>query len=197
MKEDREQAPMLPGGIPRAATGSGPYGRWAWMVAASLLLLLYASWVRGGTAERYQGPFVWIGIAILALTFLRRGNAAVFSGGGSLFKDPVLYAGGLFLLYLGIQWCNAGRYPFFNPVDKCWEYTHPQVAWLPSAFSRREAGEMLTWFFPALALVLGIRNGMPSVRHVRMLLTVMAANGAIQAVRLKPRFGGEASTCSP
>ena len=47
---------MPTGGILEAATGGKPFGREAWIVAATFLLLAYAAWVRGGTAVRYQAP---------------------------------------------------------------------------------------------------------------------------------------------
>lgn len=162
----------------------------AWLVRAIAVLLTYLAWAWGGTPTRFHFPLPWFGLLLFGLIFLL---PAVYRGAGTigqslaasarrLLRDPVLYIGGLFILLLLVQWWNSQRYQFFNPIHKAWEYTPPQVPWMPSAFTRQAAGEMLVWFFPAWAMILAMRNPGISPRGMRSLWTWMIGNSAVLAV---------------
>lgn len=162
----------------------------AWRLRVIALLLVYSSWAWGAAPVRFQLPLPWMGLALLVLILLlpvvcRNKETACQSLAESareLLRDPVFYTGGMFLILLAVQWWNAGRYPFFNPLHKAWEYTAPGVPWLPSAFSRPDAEEMLVWFFPAWAVGLAIRNPAISPGGIRALWALMAVNGSILAL---------------
>jgi len=161
-----------------------------WLLRILVAILVYLPWARGGTSIRSQLPLPWVGFGLLGLIFLLpaiyRGTASVgqslTKSAKGLLRDPVVYTGGLFLILLAVQWWNAGRYQFFNPIHRAWEYTAPGIAWLPFAFLRAEAKEMLVWFCPAWAMLLAIRNPGISPAGLRTLWTWMAANGGVLAL---------------
>lgn len=161
-----------------------------WLIAAIVALLIYLPWAWGGTPIRLQFPLPWFGLLYLVLIFLvpaiYRGQHStchsVACSAGRLLKDPVFYTGGLLLILLAIQWWNAGRYIFFNPILKAWNYTAPAIPWLPSAFTRIEAKEMLVWFFPSWAMVLAIRNPGISSKCMLTIWKCMAFNAGAIAI---------------
>ncbi len=102
---------------------------------------------------------MWIGGGILGFLVLNRFRYQKKGGEPlrSWLRDPVIWAGLAFLVFLTIQWWNAGRYPFFHPFDKRWVFTPPPHPGLPWAVDRNDAAEMLRWFFPAWVLMLAFR----------------------------------------
>lgn len=140
------------------------------------ILLIYAAWARGGTVQSLQLVLPILGAAILAALAFKANNLK------RLLRDPITWIGLLFLVLLTIQWWNAGRVHFFDPFTSEWGYTIPRVSWLPAAFSRAEAAEMLRWFFPAWALVLALRNGKLGERGAFLLLVILALNSALLAL---------------
>jgi O-antigen ligase len=146
------------------------------------MLLLYPAWLRGGTYIPCQPPLVWIGLAIL-LCLIASARSRV-QGWRNLFllTEPIFYFGIGFLALLIIQWANAGRQLVFDTAQAKWIYTLPPVPWLPSAITRKEAGEMLVWFFPAWALLLALRSGFFGRRTLKHLYVLMAGNAALVAL---------------
>ncbi len=154
-----------------------------------MLLLVYSAWVRGGTYPPFQLPLVVMGGMIL-LSIAFAGGASAAGEGESvrrvtmagLRKDPVFYVGALFLLLLLAQWLNAGRRLVFDFVAYKWTYTPPPVPWLPSAFVRADAREMLCWFFPAWATALAMRSGLFGRQSVYRICIAMATSAALLSV---------------
>ena len=150
------------------------------------LLLVYSAWVRGGTYPPFQLPLVVIGGLILLSMFFAGRSSAGGEGEmvrrvtmAGLWKDPVFYVGAIFLLLLLVQWLNAGRRLVFDFVAYKWKYAPPPIPWLPSAFVRSDAREMLCWFFPAWATALAMRSGLFGRRSVHRLGAIMAVSAAL------------------
>lgn len=139
--------------------------------------------MRGGTTEASQSHLLWIALLLAALLLPaarhRYGNWRKTCR--RLVADPVFWAGGLFLALLTAQWLNAGQSLFFNPIRNAWETTFPTTSWLPFAFVRGEALEMLRWFAPAVHLLLAVRHGLGR-RKTRQLARLLAVNAALLAV---------------
>ena len=146
-------------------------------------LLVVSAWARGGTVPSWQWPFpllgVWVLIAVAAAKPGRWGGPRPI---WRALADPATWAGTAFLVVLCVQWWNAGRFHYFDPIEAAWGYTPPRIPWLTSAITPEEAAEMLRWFFPAWALILAFRSGAISIRRSRILLIVLAVHGAILAL---------------
>ena len=91
------------------------------------------------------------------------------------------------MFYLLVQVWNAGRGVYFDVDLRRWVCTAPPHPWLPSSFSRREAMEMVYWFFPPWAVGMAMRapcvtrQGLMHVAHgVVYSGGVLAAFGVIQ-----------------
>jgi hypothetical protein len=97
-------------------------------------------------------------------------------------RDPICWIGALFLVLLCVQWSNAGRFHYFNPIRAEWGYTPAGIPWLPSAITKPEAAEMLRWFFPAWAILVAFRSGALGIRRSRALLILLAVHGAVLAL---------------
>jgi O-antigen ligase len=99
----------------------------------------------------------------------------------SLVKDPILWMGAAFLLFLAVQWWNTGRYLAFDSVASRWGYTPPPHPGWPSSIVRREAFEMICWFLPAWGVALAVRSPWVTRRHVWSLYYALVANAAALA----------------
>lgn len=155
------------------------------------LILVYLAWAWGGVQQDWLLPAVYASAFLLVLLVT-----------GSTFRDmswwrDVFFCGGLlFLGYLAIQWWNAGRVLFFDVGLREWRYAAPPHPGWPSAFSREEAAQMLTWFFPAwvLGLVvrapgLGARSLLQMFRFLVYGVALLSLIGVIQFVtHAKARF---------
>lgn len=93
-------------------------------------------------------------------------------------RDPFFWFGLAFLAYLACQWWNAGRELRFDDALQRWMYTDPPRLRWPWAFTRREAAQMLHWFFPAWALGLCVRSPALSRRGLRPVLRGLVYNAA-------------------
>jgi O-antigen ligase len=144
-------------------------------------VLACPAWLRGGTPLALQGPFIWMGVLLLAL-FLREAPAVLQQRMQRLRRDPVVYMGAAFLVLLLLQWWNAGRAQLYDYATQTLTYSAPPHPGWPSAFTRDEAGEMLRWFFPAWALLLVVRAGVFSRRGVRLLFLSLVLNAALLAL---------------
>lgn len=156
------------------------------ILATFLLLVLYPAWIRGGTRVSIQWPMMYIAalLLLLVIVFLFQNSLSknrACGGITDLFKDPVLYFGSLFLLLLLIQWWNAGRDLVFDWKLMKWVYGPPHIDWLPSAVKRKDAAEMIRWFFPAFALVLTMRHIIKSQHTIRFVLNIMCASASVLA----------------
>jgi O-antigen ligase len=141
-------------------------------------MLVYTSWVWSGLRPSFHWPVVVAGLA--AIGGLLGGMQASLPRVRRL--DPVFILGVLFLGFLGLQWANAGRVQYFDIGYQQWMYTTPGWPKWPSAFSRSEALQMLTWFFPAWSLAVAIRSRILNRRDLQRLLILVVCNAGLLAV---------------
>jgi O-antigen ligase len=141
-------------------------------------LLVYTAWAWAGL----RPSFHWAGVAAsgaLLVGLFIRGRSAAWRAPA---RDPVFFLGLAFLGYLGLQWLNAGREQYFDVGYQRWMYTEPRWPGWPSAFSRPDALQMLTWFFPAWAIALAIRTRRLSRHELRGLLMLIVCNAGALAI---------------
>ena len=149
-------------GRPVAGPAPGSY----FLRASVAILLVYTPWVWAGLRPSFHVVAVVAALILLAwLCFPGRSPAPK-----ACWRDPVFWAGALFLGYLGVQWANAGRIQYFDVGYQRWAYTAPPWPGWPSAFSRADAWQMLTWFFPAWVIALAIRSRILNPRELRSLM---------------------------
>ena len=149
------------------------------------LLVVYASWARGGSAPAYFWAIPWLALGIVELMFLLppSGNAtsphnAVRRVWRGLLRDPIFYAGGVLILFLLLQWLNGPREMIRNAATATWEYTPPPWPGLPCCVNRADAAQVLLWAIGAYAVLLALRHGMRFAAK-RWLLQVIVYNGAV------------------
>lgn len=162
-----------------------------------LLVLAYPAWVRGATHSGWQTPLPWLALLAWAVYLFapwsqRHAEADPASAPSPLrrmrtrmavlLRDPVFYAALAFLVLILTQWFNAGRALRFDYVANRWLYLPPRIPWLPSAILADEAREMWLWFFPALSVLLLVRNGLRSRSAVDRLFRLLIVNGLVLAV---------------
>ena len=152
------------------------------------LLVVYASWARGGSAPAFFWAIPWLALGILEMLFLlppshdgSSAHAAARRVWQGLLRDPVFYVGGALLLFLLLQWLNGPREMIRNLATATWEYTPPPWPWLPFCVDRSEAAQVLIWALGAYAVLLAVRHGM-RLSARRWLLKVMVYNGALLAL---------------
>jgi len=100
----------------------------------------------------------------------------------NIVADPVFYLGLAFLCLLTVQWWNAGRTLTFDALRGKWTYSPPPVPWLPFAFARDEARQMLAWFAPAWVLVLALRASRLEAAWFYRLWQCVAVNAGVLAL---------------
>ncbi len=139
------------------------------------MLVAYPMWVTGGTQPAWQHPLPVIAALLLGIT--------IKVSYQKLGRDPITFAGALFLLLLVIQWANSNRPLVFDPLLQAWTYGPPPVAWLPSSVARPEAAEMIRWFFPAWTIALAVRHldARESSLHDTLLQAVIMAAAILAA----------------
>jgi len=147
------------------------------------ILLVYSAWVRGGTRIAIQWPLPWLALLLFGMLLLacrqRSGGTTDHVSLRRLLMDPVLLFGGLFIALLAAQWWNAGRELILDWDTMGWVYGPPRRPGFPSAIRRADAAEMLRWFVPALALVLGIRHAADPACTGRSTLVVQAFSAGL------------------
>lgn len=148
--------------------------------------LIVAVWLFSGLRGRYL-PFLGLAAVVLLVLTLTTGHmlvdaAPVRSTRTWWLRDLFFWSGLLFLLYLGIQWWNAGRELYYNAELERWAYTAPRHPDWPWAFTRREALEMLYWFFPAWVLGLTIRTPGLSRQSVIRIFRWLSYSAALLAI---------------
>lgn len=149
------------------------------LVSGLALILAYLSWVWGGLRLGWLLPVVWASCILLGILLAASlaPQSVTASRSRPVWCDLFLWFGLLFLGYLVIQWWNAGRVLYFDVGFNEWRYSPPRHSGWPSAFSRPEAAEMLSWFFPAWVLGLTVRSPFLGARTLRLVLrsSVMSA----------------------
>ncbi len=145
-------------------------------VGAIGVLVAYTSWA--GVNPSYAG-YVTVALSLLVLGLLlasdgidrREGLLRSTPRWRLMLREPVCGFASLFLLYLLLQWFNAGR-----------GSSPPLVPWLPSAVDGRGAWELLASFLPVVAVLLAVRHGLYTHRSLWAVLNVAALVGTIMAV---------------
>ena len=143
-----------------------PASGFLFLRATLAILLVYTTWVWAGLRPSFHVVAVVAALILLAWLFFPGRSAAP----KACWRDPVFWLGALFLGYLGVQWANAGRIQYFDVGYQRWTYTAPPWPGWPSSFSRAEAWQMLTWFFPAWVIALAIRSRILIPRVLRSLM---------------------------
>ena len=146
--------------------------------AMLMFLLAYTTWAWAGL----RPSFHWVAVAVAGLLlagFFAQGRGEAWRVAR---RDPVLYLGLAFLLFLAAQWANAGRARYFDVGHQRWMYMPPRWPGWPSAFAKADALQMLTWFFPAWAIAVVIRSRKLDRRALRRLMTFVACNAGLLAI---------------
>jgi hypothetical protein len=164
------------------------------LTSATGLILLYLAWAWGGLQPAWLIPAVWA-CAILLGGVLYCGitcRGASASGGVSWWRDVFFYAGLMFLLYLTVQWWNAGRSLFFDVGLGEWRCSPPRHRGWPSSFSRAESVQALTWFFPCWVLGLAVRSPALGSRGLYALLRALVYGAGLLSLLGVVQFAAHA-----
>jgi hypothetical protein len=140
----------------------------------SFFVLTRTAWVWSGLRAAWLIPAVAASAAILLVILFTRSSR--------WWRDPFFHLGGLFLLYLGTQWFNAGRTLLYDASAEKWLYSPPPHPGWPSAVTRPEAAEMLAWFFPAWCVALAMRSPWLSRRGGQRLFAALVYSTAALAL---------------
>lgn len=146
--------------------------------AILIFLLAYTTWVWAGL----RPSFHWVAVAVSAMLlagFFLEGRGGVWR---TARKDPVFYLGLAFLLFLAIQWANAGRVLYFDVGYQRWTYMPPRWPGWPWAFAKADALQMLAWFFPAWTIAVVIRARKLDRRDLRGFMMFLACNAGLLAI---------------
>lgn len=153
-----------------------------------LAILVYTAWAWSGLRPSFHRIAVFLA-AFLAL--------ALFAPHPNLprrilrLRDPVFPLGLALIALLAIQWFNAGRELILDPALNQWVYTDPPHPRLPFAFTRPEAWQIITWFFPAWILLLAVRSSAFSPPSALTLLQILAvSSGLLSLFGLVQWFSG-------
>jgi hypothetical protein len=157
-----------------------------YLVFGLALILAYLTWVWGGLRLAWLPPAVWASWVLLGFLLATSWVPSRVDVSRSLpwWRDPFFYIGLLFLGYLALQWWNADRVLFFDVGFNEWRYSPPLHPDWPSAFSRPEAAQMLSWFFPAWVLGLTVRS--PAVSKAALMGLL---RGLVYSAGLLATFG--------
>jgi len=145
-----------------------------WLVTA---ILIWSAWAFGGLVTNWLLPAVLLAAVLLifAVTSLPGNRRAVC-------RDPLFWAGLFFLLYISVQWWNAGRIAYFDVGLKKWTFTPPPHPGWPWAFGRPAALQMQMWFFPAWVLAVVLRLMQVTAREAGRLLRMLVYNAGLLAL---------------
>lgn len=140
-------------------------------------ILSYLTWVYGGLRASLLPPAVWFSTALLIVVLVTSGGSLKAGcierdndGARCWCRDPFFYTGLLFIVYLALQWWNAGRVQYYDVGYNRWTYSLPPHPGWPSAFNRNEAAQMIHWFFPAWVSGLVVRSPLVSRDLLKRLL---------------------------
>ena len=150
-----------------------------------LLLVLFLTWVHGGTRADHLQSVPWLLLLLLnvlvALPPTRKGESLpearqrVWRG---LRKDPLLYIGLCLNGLLLLQWINGGHAP---EVHAGAGSDNAARLWLPFSVSSAESIQQLYWFPSVTLAVLAVRHGVPRAGQRRLLLDLIWGGAALAA----------------
>ena len=156
-----------------------------WVIVHVALLAGFLAWVHGGTRVDHLGAVPWLSLAVLEMTLLlpavRRDEPLDLARRRvwrAMLRDPLLYLGIALNGYLLFQFLNGGQKLMFDASGNTWSFAPAPIGWGPCCIDPAEARQMLYWFLPAFAAVLGIRHG-TNRRGKLYLLRALVANGAL------------------
>ncbi len=95
------------------------------------------------------GGLVFLAPALVALVRREREPMRVYQ---RMLKTPFFYCWVGLLVLLCVQYTNAGRELVFSSAGNSWAYASPRWPALPSAFSKNDVSQLLSWFLPAGAI---------------------------------------------
>lgn len=149
------------------------------------LMVLWASWARGGSAPAYFWALPWLSlglIEVMLLLPLRQPNESVQSAFVRLLKkiamDPIFYIGMLLLAFLFIQWQNGPLELEYDVTDQVWRYTEPKWKSMPFCVNQGEAVQVLIWFSAVLTTLLAVRHCIGPKGRM-LLLHIFVWNGVL------------------
>jgi O-antigen ligase len=149
------------------------------------VLVVYLTWVHGGTRPEYLSGIPWLTLLLAQLVLLlpqiRKGESlfeAQRRVWRAILRDPIFYIGLALSVFLLIQTINDGGEPKMDPTGKFWLYGVPHISWLPSSVASIESRMMLYWFVPVWVATLAVRHGMLRGGQ-RRLFRFMIWNGAV------------------
>lgn len=140
--------------------------------------LVAAAWWFAGLRSRDLPVFAAAALALLGVAWVGAWRHAV----AGPWRDVFFWFGFAFLVYLGIQWWNAGRIVYYDVEFRHWAATPPRHSGWPSAFSREEALQMLGWFFPAWVLGMVMRSPLLTGRGLMRCVYAIVGSAALLAL---------------
>ena len=153
-----------------------------------LLLVLFLTWVHGGTRADHLQSVPWLTLLILsvlvALPPQRKGETLpesrrrVWRG---VLRDPLLYIGLALTVLLALQWLNGGRDLAMNLAPGKAAFAPAPWPGLPFSISPQDSIQQLYWFPPVFLAVLAVRHGVTRVGKRRLLL-YLVWGGALLSV---------------
>lgn len=164
------------------------------LLIALSIIPIYAVWARSGTFVPWQAPFIYLSGG-LVFAYLLLGEGTPLKALHNLVRDPLWLPVLVLLSLLVLQWENAGRVRILDLETEVWRYSPPRRVGWPSAFTRVEAFEMLSWFVPASALLLIVRRlaagwGLRVALVIVFFASANAALGIVQEfLQLKSMYG--------
>lgn len=139
-------------------------------------LCAYAAWARGGIYGPLQWPLLVISFLLcFSPLLIDRDRRVAFWARVRL--DPLFWIGLGLMLIIMVQWGNSNYWVVLTQSGGA-EMARTPSKWIPWSVDRREAGEMLVWFFPVWIGILLIRNLLHR-KHLMSLLYLFAINSAL------------------
>ncbi len=152
------------------------------------LLVVWASWARGGSSPAYFWALPWISLGILEVMALMPPRPEGMSPRSALrhllrkiIADPIFYFGVILLGFLLIQWLNGPVELEFDMTDSKWRYTDPKLPGMPFCADQDEASQILVWFSAVLTALLAVRHAMGPKSRL-LLLRIFVLNGALLSI---------------
>ena len=160
-----------------------------------LLLVLFLTWVHGGTRVDHLQAVPWLTFLILnvlvALPPQRKGETLpearrrVWDG---VLRDTLLYIGLSLTTLLILQWVNRGYTP--TAAAALGLPGNAPTLWLPFSVDPAEALQQLYWFPPVFMAVLAVRHGVTRAGQRRMLLYLVWGGALLSAFGWIQQFSG-------
>lgn len=149
------------------------------------LMVLWASWARGGSAPAYFWALPWLSLGLLEVMLLlplRQRGETVYEALVRMLKniamDPIFYVGILLLGFLFIQWQNGPLELEYDSTDLVWKYSDPKWENMPFCVNQGEAGQVLIWFSAVLTVLLAVRHFI-GPKAKMLLLHILVWNGVL------------------